>query len=185
MTDNLQIRKSQITLMKADITDIEIDAFVFYARSDLQLGSGFGTAISVRGGPSVQQELKKLGSRNITDVVTTSAGDMKANYIIHAVGPKFQEANLENKLKLTIQNALKEADAKGITRLAFPAMGAGFYGIPLPESARITIDTIYDYLAGETSIKEVVISLLDTREYKPYESHLSLRAQNLPKETTV
>jgi len=57
MTDTLRVKNTVISLVKEDITDIEIDSFVYYAQHDLVLGSGFGTAISVRGGPSVQEEL--------------------------------------------------------------------------------------------------------------------------------
>ena len=58
MTDQLQVNSSTIRLMKGDITDFEIDAFVYYAQHDLVLGAGFGTAIAMRGGLSVQEELK-------------------------------------------------------------------------------------------------------------------------------
>jgi O-acetyl-ADP-ribose deacetylase (regulator of RNase III) len=102
MPDELKVNKSIIRLIKTDITDLEIDSFVYYAQHDLALGSGFGTSISIRGGPSVQEELKKYGSVNTTDVVVTAAGEMKAKQIIHAVGPRFQEEELESKLKATI-----------------------------------------------------------------------------------
>lgn len=173
MSDELKIKKSTLRLQKGDITDLEIDSFVYYARNDLMLGSGFGTAISIRGGPSVQEELKPLAPIETTKAIVSAAGEMKAKYIIHAVGPKFQEENLEDKLKTTIENVLKEADKKGIEKIAFPPMGAGFYGVPLPVSADITLKTIADYLQGETKIKDVVICLLDNRDYAPYKSKLA------------
>jgi len=173
MTDQIQVKDGTIRLMKADITDIEIEAFVYYAQHDLALGSGFGTAISMRGGPSVQQELKALGPLQTTEAVVSSAGEMKAEYIIHAVGPRFQEENLEDKLKKTILNSLKKAEEKNIKAIAFPPMGAGFYGVPLNVSAEVTINTIREYLAGDTAIRDVVICLNDMREYKPFQSELA------------
>jgi len=173
MSDQVKINSSTLRLERGDITDLEIDSFVYYASNDLALGSGFGTAISIRGGPSIQEELKGLGPLETTQVVVSSAGEMKADYIIHAVGPKFQEENLEKKLKITIENILKEADKKVITRVAFPPMGAGFYGVPLPISADITLNTIADYLKGETKIKDVVVCLLDTRDYSPFQAKLA------------
>jgi O-acetyl-ADP-ribose deacetylase (regulator of RNase III) len=98
---------------------------------------------------------------------------MKARYIVHAVGPRFQEEDTDAKLRRTIENSLRQAAAKGITAIAFPAMGAGFYGVPLPVSARVTLETIRDYLAGSPTIKDVVICLLDNREYKPFQSQLT------------
>jgi O-acetyl-ADP-ribose deacetylase (regulator of RNase III) len=174
MADSIKINDKTLRIMKGDITDQEIESFVYYARDDLALGSGFGTAISVRGGPSVQKELDEIGGIKVTEAVVTSAGEMKAKYIVHANGPKFQEENLPEKLKQTVINALKKADEKGIKAVAFPPMGAGFYGVPLEQSADITINTIKEYLSQNGSgITEAVICLLDNREYAPFEQRLS------------
>jgi len=173
MSDELKINNRTLRLMKGDITDHEIEAFVFYAQHDLALGSGFGTAIAIRGGPSVQEEIKDKGPLKTTEVLISSAGNMKADRIVHAVGPRFQEEDLEAKLKTTIQNVLTEADTAGIKRIAFPPMGAGFYGVPLDVSAEVTLGTIKDYLKNETRIEEVVIFLLDNRDYKPFQQRLS------------
>lgn len=166
MQEKVQIKSSTLHVMKADITATEIDAFVFYARNDLKLGSGFGNAIALRGGPSIRKELENLGPLTVTEVVVTTAGNMKAKHIIHACGPKFQEENTEQKLKTTIQNVLKAAESNGIESIAFPPMGAGFYGVPLDTSAKITIETIADYLNKGSEIKDVVICGNDNREYK-------------------
>jgi len=170
--DKLQVKDSTISLTKGDITDLAIESFVYYAREDLQLGSGFGNAIAMRGGRSIQEELKKLGPVKATEAVVTSAGEMKAEYIIHAVGPKFQEEKLEEKMRATVMNVLKLADEKNIRKIAFPPMGAGFYGVPLELSAEITINTILDYLSNRTKIEEVSICLLDSREYNPFQKKL-------------
>ena len=173
MPDELRVNNSTLRLLMCDSTDLEIDSFVYYAQHDLTLGSGFGTAISVRGGPSIQEELKKHGPLETTEAVVSSAGEMKANYIIHAVGPRFQEEDIESKLRTTILNYLKCAEYKGIKAVAFPPMGTGFYGIPLDVSAQVMLDTIKEYFSGDAKIKDVVICLLDNREYKPFENQLS------------
>ena len=91
MSDEKKIKNSVIRLAKGDITDLDIECFVFYAQSDLKLGSGYGGAISMRGGPEVQQELDKLGPIELGEAVISAAGGMKAKQIIHANGPKFRE----------------------------------------------------------------------------------------------
>ncbi len=176
MTDSMRVGKSTMRLVKGDITDLDIDSFVYYATEDLALGSGYGTAISMRGGPSVQEELKTLGTKRVTEAVVTAAGDMKANHIVHAVGPKFQEEGLEDKLRETIVNALRAAEEKGIAAIAFPPMGTGFYGVPLPTSAEITLSTIKEYLGGETKLTDVAVVLMDNREYQPFEKKLTALA---------
>lgn len=165
MTEKKQIKNSTLSVIKADVTATEIDAFVFYARDDLKLGSGFGNAIALRGGPSIRKELENLGPLKVTEVVVTTAGNMKAKHIIHANGPKFQEENIEQKLKTTINNVLKAAESNGIESIAFPPMGAGFYGMPIDASAKITLETIAEYLSKGSEIKDVVVCANDTREY--------------------
>jgi O-acetyl-ADP-ribose deacetylase (regulator of RNase III) len=166
--DELRVKQSVIRLQKGDITDLEIEAIVYYARPDLALGSGFGSAISLRGGPAVQAELKQLGPLPTGEAVVTGAGNMKAKYIIHAVGPRFQEEDTEGKLRTTMLSALKRAEEKKIKRLAFPPMGAGFYGVPLDLCAKVTLGTVKKYLESATSLEEVVFCLRDSREYKPF-----------------
>jgi O-acetyl-ADP-ribose deacetylase (regulator of RNase III) len=161
-----------IRLMKGDVTDVDADAFVFYATENLVLGSGYGTAISLRGGPSIQEELNKLAPVGVGEAVVTGGGQMKASYIIHAVGPKFQEADEEKKLRKAIVSALKRAEEKGIKRLAFPPMGTGFYGIPADTCARVMLQTIRECLNGKTQLEEVIICMRDTREVKPFSNQL-------------
>lgn len=172
MADQIKVNTSTIRLERGDITDYDIEAFVYYAQHDLVLGSGFGTAITMRGGPSVQEELNGMGPLNTTECVVSAAGNMKAEKIIHAVGPRFQEENLDTKLAATIHNVLKLAEEKGIKKIAFPPMGAGFYGVPLDVSAHITLDSIKDHLRNGSSIEEVVIFLLDKRDYKPFQEKI-------------
>lgn len=173
MPDKLQVNNRVIRLTKGDITLLEVDGFVFYAQHDLQLGSGFGTAVSQRGGPRIQTELDEIGGAATTEVVVSGAGQLAAAKILHAVGPRFQEPDLEAKLRATVLNCMKAADAEGLRSVAFPAMGAGFYGVPLPVSAETTLRAARDYLCQETGIEEVVVCLLDDREYGPFAERLS------------
>jgi len=167
-----KIGDRMVRLIKGEITLLEVDAFVYYARPDLQLGAGYGNAISVRGGLKVQEELNEIGSAKVTEAVATTAGKLKAKHIIHAVGPAFQEEDTEAKLRATTENALKKAEEKGVAKLALPAMGVGFYGIPLEESARITMEVVKEYLQKESGIEEVIFCVNDAREYRPFQATL-------------
>jgi O-acetyl-ADP-ribose deacetylase (regulator of RNase III) len=168
MTLSKIIGNCQIRLIKGDITDLEVEAFVYYARSDLKLGAGFGNAIAVRGGPTIQKELEQFGNINSCAAVITSAGDMKAEYIIHANGPKFQEPDLESKLEQTILNSLHLAEEKGIKQVAFPPMGTGFYAIPLQMCAEVMLRAFKEYLKKKHKLEEIIISVVDKREFEPF-----------------
>ncbi len=173
VVEERKINQSVIRIQIGFITDLEIEAIVHYARADLVLGAGFGGAIATTGGPKIQEELKAFGSRDTTEAVVTGAGNLKAKFIIHAVGPQFEEESYEQKLGSTIQNALEQAEEKGIQHVAFPAMGAGFYGVPLEACARISVETVKNFLEGPGKIKEILFCLRDFREYKVFREQLS------------
>ena len=161
-----------IRLTVDDITDMDVEAFVYDITSDAKLGSGFGGAITQRGGPKVQEELDTIGNVPTGEAVTTSAGRLKAEYIIHINGPKFYEPDTEDKLRRATQAALKQAEEKGVTRLAFPPVGTGLYQVPLDLCARVMVDTVEEHLKGNTGLKEVLFAALDTREFTPFQSRL-------------
>ena len=172
MVEQTEVAGSTLRVIKGDLTLMPLDAFVYYAQHDLVLGAGWGNAIGVRGGPSIQKELNELGPVETCDVVVSGAGELKAKYIIHAVGPRFQEEDLEEKLRRTMRNVFAAAEEKGVKTLGFPAMGAGFYGIPLDDCARVMIEEIERFLREGTALEEVVISLVDARERKPFLARL-------------
>ncbi|UCC84060.1 MAG: macro domain-containing protein [Gemmatimonadota bacterium] len=172
LAEGILINQTVVRLNRADVTDLEVDAFVFYAQPDLALGSGFGGAIAVRGGPSIQQEVEELAPVATGEAVVSAAGKMKAQHIIHAVGPRFQEEDIEGKLRTTMTNALKRAEEIQVETIAFPAMGAGYYGIAPDLCARVMLEVIKGHLEGETRIKELVICVLDTPQHNAFKTEL-------------
>jgi O-acetyl-ADP-ribose deacetylase (regulator of RNase III) len=181
MSECASIENCTLRLIQQDITDFEAEAIVFYARPDLALGSGFGSAITRRAGPSVKAELDKIGSIKPTEAVITTAGDMKTRFIVHAAGPAFQEEQLEEKLRATILNTLRCAAEKGIRQIAFPPMGAGFYGVPLSSCREIMLRSFREYLNKGGAIQEIIICANDPREYRALQAVF----QDLPRKAAV
>ena len=151
---------------------MEVEAFVYDITEDAKLGTGYGGAITARGGKAVQDELDAIGSCATGEAIITSAGKMKSKHIIHVNGPKFHEADQEGKLQRAVQNALQLAVKTGISQLAFPPVGTGFYQVDQQLCARVIVDTVTEHLQGDTSLKEVLLVALDTREFKPFEARL-------------
>jgi O-acetyl-ADP-ribose deacetylase len=157
-----------IRLQKGDLTALTVDAVVFYARRDLQLGGGFGSAIQSRGGAAIKKELDAIGSIETGGAVITSAGSLQARHIIHACGPKFREPDTEKKLRTCMQSALEQARAAKLKTVAFPPMGAGFYGVPLDLTAKVMLDVVHRFLHTQSSIEEVIICVMDDRELRAF-----------------
>ncbi len=167
-----KIGDKNLRLVREDITEMEVDAFVFDVTEDLKLGSGFGAAIQQRGGIVIQKELDEIGSCPTGEAVVTEAGILKADWIIHANGPKFREEDEEGKLRKTVQSALARAEEKGVKRLAFPPMGTGLYQVPLDLCSRVMVKTISDHLANSSTLEEVLIAAPDNREFDPFKAQI-------------
>ena len=167
-----QIGDKVLRLVRADITETEVEAFVFDITEDVKLGSGFGGAIQQRGGIVIQKQLDEIGSCPTGEAVVTEAGILKADWIIHANGPKFREEDEEAKLRKTVQSALARANEKGVKRLAFPPIGTGLYQVPLDLCTRVMVDTISEHLANGSTLDEVLIVAPDNREFNPFEAKM-------------
>ena len=161
-----------VRLVRGDITEIEVDAFVYDITPDVKLGSGYGGAIQQRGGIAIQKELDAIGSCPVGEAVITGAGLLKAKNIIHVNGPKFREEDEEGKLRRATLSALKAASDKGFERIALPPIGTGLYQVPMDLCARVMLDTVTQHLRNETTLREVLFVLPDTREYGPFEKNL-------------
>jgi O-acetyl-ADP-ribose deacetylase (regulator of RNase III) len=157
-----------VRLMEGDLTALAVDAVVHYAREDLALGSGYGTAIQSRGGEAIKKELAAFGGVRMGEAVLTGAGTLRAGHIIHACGPKFQEEGTAEKLRGCMQAALDLAESHGLASVAFPAMGAGFYGVPLALCANVMLASIRGALASATALREVTICLTDRRQFDAF-----------------
>jgi len=167
------VNKTTVRLEQGDLTAMEVDAVVFYAREDLELGSGFGTAIQSRGGGGIKKELAALGRVKPGEAVITSGGNLNASHIIHACGPKFQEQDTELKLRDTMLASLRLAAAEGLKSIAFPPMGAGFYGVPLELCARVMTETISEFARRDGSLETVIVCAGDRREYAAFETKVA------------
>jgi O-acetyl-ADP-ribose deacetylase (regulator of RNase III) len=161
-----------VRLLRADITELEVDAFVHDITEDLKLGGGFGSAIQQRGGIIIQKELEEYGTLPVGEAVLTQAGILKASHIIHTNGPKFKEPDEEGKLRRSITSVLRLADENGLRRLAIPPIGTGLYQVPMDLCARVTVDTVTEHLRNGSSLEEVLIVVRDTREFSPFEAKL-------------
>jgi O-acetyl-ADP-ribose deacetylase (regulator of RNase III) len=167
-----KIGEKVLRLVRGDITDMEIEAFVFDITEDVKLGSGHGGAIQQRGGIVIQKALDEIGSCPTGEAVVTEAGILKADWIIHANGPKFREEDEEAKLKKTVESILARAQEKGIKRLAFPPIGTGLYQVPLDLCTKVMVDTISQHLANGSTLEEVLIVAPDNREFDPFKAKI-------------
>ncbi|MEN6385720.1 MAG: macro domain-containing protein [Phycisphaerales bacterium] len=167
-----RINNSVLELVKGDITELAHDAIVNAANSQLVLGSGVAGAIRLKGGPEIQKQCDKIGGTFVGGAVTTTAGNLKAKFVIHAVGPMMGEGDEDNKLRNATINSLKEADKNKLQSIAFPAISTGIFSFPAQSCAKIMLIAIIEYLKNQTAIKKVTMCLYDDKMFNVFARQL-------------
>jgi O-acetyl-ADP-ribose deacetylase (regulator of RNase III) len=168
----VDIANTVLELVDGDITEMATDAIVNAANAQLILGGGVAGAIRRKGGPSIQQECNKVGGTFVGGAVITTGGNLKAKYVIHAVGPRMGEGDEDAKLENATLNSLRIADKHNLKSISFPAISAGIFGFPIERCAEIMLRTAIDYLKGETGLKKVVFCLFGKESYAVFENQL-------------
>jgi O-acetyl-ADP-ribose deacetylase (regulator of RNase III) len=143
-----KINKTTVRLVSADLTERDVDAIVNAANSRLQHGGGVAGAIVRKGGQIIQDESDKIGYVPVGNAAITTAGTLKARYIIHAVGPRMGEGDEDNKLKKAITSVLALAQEKKLRSVSIPAISAGIFGFPKDRCARILVEETAAFLKG-------------------------------------
>jgi O-acetyl-ADP-ribose deacetylase (regulator of RNase III) len=165
-----KIGKTVFFLEEGDLTLQETEAIVNAANSRLAGGGGVDGAIHRAGGPRIMEECRKIGGCPTGEAVITTGGNLKAKYVIHTVGPVYQDGNRGEArlLASAYHESLKLAHKKGIQSVAFPSLSTGAYGYPLEEAARIAVKTVVDYTREHPVFNRVGFVLFGNQAYQTY-----------------
>ncbi|WP_457679950.1 macro domain-containing protein [Thermovibrio sp.] len=154
-------------VIRGDITEEDTDAIVNAANSLLKHGGGVAGAIVRKGGRIIQEEsdriVKEKGPIPVGGAVYTTAGKLRAKFVIHAVGPIWGEGDEERKLRSAVRSALKVADELGLRSISLPAISTGIFGYPKEEGVRVIVDEVLSYFKRNpnSSIREVHFVAID------------------------
>ena len=146
----VQIHGQTLELHQGDITLETVDAIVNAANSRLMGGGGVDGAIHRRGGPAImaQTDADYPAGCPTGSAVISTAGNLTARYVIHAVGPVWSGGLRDEAALLAgaYRRSLELAVEHGCRSIAFPALSTGAYRYPLDQAARIAISTALDFL---------------------------------------
>ncbi len=161
--------KKTIRLYLGDITALSVDAIVNSANADLWMGSGVAHAIVEAGGKAIETEARKQAPCRIGQVVITSAGSLKAKYVLHAVVMGPDSLTDQSKIRTAAEAAIKKADSLSVKTLAFPALGVGV-GLFSPEMvAKILTEAARKGLSQTRSLQTIVFALMTEEIYRAFE----------------
>lgn len=165
----------ELILVKGDITVIEVDAIVNAANTSLLGGGGVDGAIHRKGGKAILDDCMKIrqkqGGCKVGEAVITRAGKLPAKYVIHTVGPVWNngQKGVAEKLKNCYVNSLKLADEHGVKSIAFPNISTGIYRYPKDLAANIALQAVQSYAPAKSTIEQVIFVCFDKQNYDIYQ----------------
>lgn len=183
-----QWQKSQldqrIFLWQGDITRLKVDAIVNAANKN---GLGcyipnhhcIDNTIHTMAGAQVRTDMAKaLNGRKLPvgKVMVTKAYNLPAKFIFHTVGPVIYKEPVskmnQDLLAACYLNSLKEADARGLSTIAFCSISTGEFHFPKALARDIAIQTVQDYLKETDSALQVVFNVFLDEDVALYQKVL-------------
>lgn len=169
-------------VFKGDITKINVDAIVNAANTSLLGGGGVDGAIHRNGGEVILEDCQKIrnkqGGCQVGEAVITRAGKLPCKFVIHTVGPVWNNGKNKEEELLTLAylSSLKLAIENNIETIAFPNISTGIYRFPKNKAADISINTVKNFLTTTTKIKKVIFVCFDIENYNIYNNLLKLQS---------
>lgn len=148
-------------IVRNDIVNMQVDAIVNTANPKPMIGYGCDAGIHKKAGPALLQARKAIGDIGVGQVAVTPGFNLDADYVLHAVGPIWQDGahNEEKLLRQCYDNALLLAKEYKCESIAFPLLSAGNHGFPKALALQIAIAAFSSFLMEhEMQIYLVVFS---------------------------
>jgi O-acetyl-ADP-ribose deacetylase len=160
---------TKITFKKGDITEMAIDTIVSPVNTELALDAGVAAVVLRKGGARIQEECERIGSLPLGEAVVTTAGNLKAFYVIHAAVITPGGRATADSIRQATHNTLLRTEGKAFKTLAFPALGTGAAGFPLGECAEIMIKEVLEHLKSRSSLQTIYFVLFDDAAFAAFE----------------
>jgi O-acetyl-ADP-ribose deacetylase (regulator of RNase III) len=175
-----------LELIEGDITKRDTDAIVNAANERLIHGGGVAAVIARSGGPVIQEEsdewVRKHGPVPTGSAAITSGGDLKADYVIHAVGPvhsAMTPSKAAQELASAVKSALQMAEEHNLLSIALPAISTGIFGYPLTEAADVMLKAAIDYVKSGTGLERIVFCLYGSSAFDAFARELEAQIEGI------
>ncbi len=179
----VQISRTTLQLVQGDITQMTTDAIVNAATQGLVHGGGLSEIVARAGGPTIQQEsnewVRQHGLVRTGSAAITSGGNLKARYVIHAVGPIYDgQPRAAELLGSAVHAVLRIADEHRLRSISIPPVSTGIFGYPMDEAAQVMLGAAIAYLQNGTGLMRVIFCLADQATFEIFSKELTAQIPN-------
>ena len=153
-------------IVRNDITKVKADAIVNSANPEPIYADGMDRAIyEAAGAELLLAERTRIGRLNIGQAAPTPAFALPARYVIHAVGPVWEDGSRGeiDSLRQCYLNSLEVAVELGCESVAFPLISTGVYGFPKDEALKVAVSVFSEFLM-EHEMK-IILVVFDSESF--------------------
>ena len=170
----MKLNNTEILIVKGDITESSTEAVVNAANNEFRMGGGVAGAIKKAGGKIIEQEAMEKSPVGLGEAIITSAGSLKAKYVVHAVTMKMDFRTNEDIIRASTYSSLICAQENKVSSIAFCALGCGVGRFSLQAASKIMAQEVFRYLwqVKKPTLRKIVFVLNSDKAFEVFEKNV-------------
>ncbi|XP_053407776.1 protein mono-ADP-ribosyltransferase PARP14-like isoform X2 [Mercenaria mercenaria] len=166
---------------EGDMTELTVGMIVNLADDKLSLTGGLGKALVQKGGKEIQREcteyIKYEGRLDDGDTFVSTAGKLKADFIVHVRGPVWRGGMMkeDEMLAEAVFKCLQQASTRSLTSVAMPAISCGTYGYPVRKATLTIVQAVKNFFreVQESTVTDIYLCDMKLNIVEAFNASLS------------
>lgn len=170
----MKLNNTEILVVKGDITESFTEVIVNAANNEFRMGGGVAGAIKRAGGKIIEEEAMNKGPVSVGEAIITSAGSLKAKYVVHAATMKMDFKTSEEIIRRATYSSLICAQENKVSSIAFCALGCGVGRFSFEAASKTMAQEVFRYLwqIKEPTLKKIIFVLNSDKAFQIFQKNV-------------